>query len=138
MDEVDIYSEGFLKYVYSRLLIAARRVYSFQTDEERIEAWRMIDEGKFPEMTEYSSWLKNIFTYVALTAPLDRLREISNLIGRFASRICLEKGIVAWWSRWLEGYLTAVKVMAEMRLNRGRFDERLSWFLEKLKTGEYD
>jgi hypothetical protein len=98
----------------------------------------MIDEGKLGEMTRYSSWLKNIFIYVVLTAPQDRLREIHDLLDRFSRRICLEKGIVAWWSRWLEGFLSAVTVMAAMRLEKERFDEDLKWFLEKLKTGEYD
>ena len=136
--EVDIYSEEFLKYVYSRIVVAGRRVFSFQTDEEKLEGWRMIDEGKLGEMTGYSAWLKNIFIYVVLTAPLDRLKEIHDLLDKFFSRICLEKGIVAWWSRWLEGFLSAVTVMAAMRLEKERFDEDLKWFLEKLKTGEYD
>jgi hypothetical protein len=136
--EVDIYSEEFLKYVYSRIVVAGRRVFSFQTDEEKLEGWRMIDEGKLGEMTGYSAWLKNIFIYVVLTAPQDRLKEIHDLLDKFSSRICLEKGIVEWWSRWLEGFLSAVTVMAAMRLEKERFDEDLKWFLEKLKTGEYD
>ena len=102
--EVDIYSEEFLKYVYSRNIVAGRRVFSFQTDEEKLEGWRMIDEGKLEEMTRYSAWLKNIFIYVVLTAPPNRLREIHDLLDRFSRRICLEKGIVAWWARWLEGF----------------------------------
>lgn len=38
---MDIYSEEFLKYVYSRIVVAGRRVFSFQTDEEKLEGWRI-------------------------------------------------------------------------------------------------
>jgi len=129
---VDIYSKEFMEFVFSKYISGLRRVFPYPV-EAKLKMWKAVDEGKLPEMMWRDAWYRAIWLYIALTAPVEGLEWIHEFLKEKAGGMRFESMIPIIFRHNIEGYLSAVRDVASMRLKSEDYREECGKFVKEIE-----